>query len=148
MSGDIHMVKKGPKMKLAVFASLLVVLTAQAVTSSCVGKTVDVWVANGHGLTGDGLQDPDPYVLVTIGDETEKTKVIYSNSNPAWWQKFQFTSVTSDLMKIDVWEEDSVTADDNLGTCIEQLRSDGQGYHAVQCDVKDGGFVKVFYKCY
>ncbi|XP_071339731.1 perforin-1-like [Trachinotus anak] len=137
-------------MKLAVFASLLVVLTAQAVAASCVGKTVDVWVANGHGLTGDGLQDPDPYVLVTIGDETQKTRVIHSNANPGWWQKFQFYSVTSDLMRIDVWEADEGLRgdDDNLGTCMEQLRSDGQGYHAVQCDVKDGGFVKVFYKCH
>uniref|UniRef100_A0A3B4X8P7 Multiple C2 and transmembrane domain-containing protein 1-like n=1 Tax=Seriola lalandi dorsalis TaxID=1841481 RepID=A0A3B4X8P7_SERLL len=136
-------------MKLAVFVSLLVVVTAQAVSASCIGKTVDVWVANGHGLTGDGLQDPDPYVLVSwlsvsIGDETQKTKVIHSNANPGWWQKFQFYSVSSDMMKIDVWEADSGLRgdDDNLGTCMEQLSSDGQGYHAVQCDVKDGGFVK------
>ncbi|KAG7221287.1 hypothetical protein INR49_017354, partial [Caranx melampygus] len=119
------------KMKLAVFVSLLVVLTAQAVTSSCIGRTVDVWVANGHGLTGDGLQDPDPYVLVSIGPDTQRTRTIHSSSNPGWWQKFHFYGASSDLMKIDVWEADTVTHDDHLGTCMEQLRSDGRRYHTV-----------------
>uniref|UniRef100_A0A3B4VNC9 C2 domain-containing protein n=1 Tax=Seriola dumerili TaxID=41447 RepID=A0A3B4VNC9_SERDU len=143
-------VKKRLKMKLAVFVSLLVVVTAQAVSASCIGKTVDVWVANGHGLTGDGLQDPDPYVLVSCWLSTQKTRVIHSNANPGWWQKFQFYSASGDLMKVDVWEADSGLRgdDDHLGTCMEPLRSDGVGYHTVQCVVKDGGFVKVFYKCH
>lgn len=58
-------VKMTLKMKLAVFACLLVILPLQAVSGSCVGKTVDVWVINGHDLTGDGLARPDPYVKVS-----------------------------------------------------------------------------------
>lgn len=52
-------------MKLVVFVSLLVVLIAQAESASCAGKTVEVLVANGQDLTGDGLVSPDPYVKVS-----------------------------------------------------------------------------------
>lgn len=53
-------------MKLAVLVSLLVIVPFQVVTASCVGKTVEVWVANGQSLTGDGpLSEPDPYVKVS-----------------------------------------------------------------------------------
>ncbi|XP_040898833.1 protein C2-DOMAIN ABA-RELATED 4-like [Toxotes jaculatrix] len=137
-------------MKLAVFVSLLVVLPFQALAGSCVGKTVDVWVANGHGLTGDGLQDPDPYVVVKIGEDTQKTRVIHSNANPGWWEKLTFYQVTSDFMRIEVWEADEGLRgdDDHLGTCMELMDSRGSSFHVVQCTVKDSGFVKVFYKCY
>merc|ERR1711980_20260 len=88
------------KMKFAVLFSLLVILPFQAEAASCVGKNVDVWVANGNDLSGDGLQDPDPYVVVKIGSETKKSKTIHSNADPNWWEKLHFAKVTSDVMRI------------------------------------------------
>ncbi|XP_041644078.1 protein C2-DOMAIN ABA-RELATED 11-like [Cheilinus undulatus] len=137
-------------MKLAVFASLLMILPFQAVAGSCVGKRVDVWVISGHDLTGDGLQDPDPYVKVTIGSETKHTKTIYGNAYPVWYEKLQFKKASSDMMKIDVWEADEGLRgdDDHLGTCMEQLKSGGKQWHKIVCTTTNDGTVKLFYKCF
>jgi len=135
------------KMKLVVFASLLLIIPFQAEADSCLGKDVDVWVANGHGLTGDGLLDPDPYVVVKIGGQTRKTKVIYSNSNPTWWEKLRFPDANSEMMTIEVWDKDSVTSDDKVGTCMKPLVSSSE-FQSVECKLhSDRSFVKLFYKC-
>ncbi|XP_010729177.3 multiple C2 and transmembrane domain-containing protein 1-like [Larimichthys crocea] len=138
-------------MKLAVLVSLLVIVPFQVVTASCVGKTVEVWVANGQSLTGDGpLSEPDPYVKVNVGGQTKQTFVIHSNANPSWWQKFLFYNAGSDMMRIEIWEADSGLRgdDDHLGTCMEQLVSGGSQLRSVLCRAKDQGFVRVMYKCY
>ncbi|KAG7224977.1 hypothetical protein INR49_014894 [Caranx melampygus] len=154
--GDDHLgtckEKLGPKMKLAVFASLLVVLTAQAVSASCIGKTVEVYVANGQGLTGDGLGYPDPYVKVSIGEKTHRTRTIADNSNPVWEETFKVRSASSNRLIVEVWEEDSglFGGDDHLGTCEEILGTEegcgGNRYCTLECRM-DQGHVKVLYKC-
>uniref|UniRef100_A0A3P8T2U1 C2 domain-containing protein n=1 Tax=Amphiprion percula TaxID=161767 RepID=A0A3P8T2U1_AMPPE len=136
-------------MKLAVFVSLLAIVPFQAEANSCAGKTVEVLVGNGYGLTGDVFKDPDPYV--TIGDRTQRTRVIHSNSNPSWFQTFKFFSPNSDFMKIEVWDKDSGFAgddDDRLGTCVEQLTAEGNRFQNIRCTVKHDGTVQLFYKCY
>ncbi|XP_034547000.1 protein C2-DOMAIN ABA-RELATED 11-like isoform X2 [Notolabrus celidotus] len=141
-------VKMTLKMKLAVFATLLVVLPFQAEAASCVGKTVDVWVIKGHDLTGDGLQHPDPYVKINIGEVTKQTRIIYSNAYPIWYQRLRFFEASSSIMRIEIWEADRFTNDDHLGTCIEEMDSDGVQWSPVICRAKDQGYVKLFYKCY
>ncbi|KAE8291954.1 hypothetical protein D5F01_LYC09316 [Larimichthys crocea] len=121
------------------------------VTGSCVGKTVDVWVVNGQSLTGDGpLNDPEPYVKVSIGSQIRTTSVIHSSSNPSWWEEFRFFNASGNMLKIEIWEADSGLRgdDDHLGTCTEQLISGGAQYHAIQCRASDSGYVKVIYKCF
>ncbi|XP_049907502.1 uncharacterized protein LOC126394618 [Epinephelus moara] len=135
------------KMMLAVVASLLLILPFQAKAESCIDKDVDVWVASGHGLTGDGLLNPDPYVVVKIGPVKKQTKVIYSNDNPTWWEKLTFPEASSDMMTVEVWDKDSITADDKVGTCTEQLVA-SQSFQSVECKMNSGrSFVKLFYKC-
>ncbi|XP_035806140.1 uncharacterized protein LOC118470620 [Amphiprion ocellaris] len=136
-------------MKLVVFTCLLAVVSFMAEGSTCIGKTVEVWVTNGIGLTGDGLADPDPYVLVQIDGKTQRTRVIHSNSNPGWWQTFRFYSPSTNFMRIEVWEKDGGLRgdDDHLGTCVEDMVSQGNRFQHIQCTVKDGGVVKLLYKC-
>ncbi|XP_060895320.1 perforin-1-like [Labrus mixtus] len=136
------------KMKLAVFASLLVLLPFKAEAGSCVGKTVKVWVIKGRHLTGDGFSHPDPYVKVTIGEETRQTRIIYSDSNPVWYQKFRFYDTTSDIMRIDIRRADGGGYNHHLGTCIERLESGGGYWQKVKCRATDSGYVKLYYRCY
>ncbi|XP_034547006.1 protein C2-DOMAIN ABA-RELATED 11-like [Notolabrus celidotus] len=135
-------------MKLAVFACMLMVLPFLAEAGSCVGKRVDVWVIKGHDLTGDGLQSPDPYVIVRIGSDTKKTRIISSDAYPVWYQKLHFQRASTDLMKIEVWDADTLTNDDHLGTCLEPMESGGTQWHPIVCKTDDGGDVKLFYKCF
>uniref|UniRef100_A0A8C5HV54 C2 domain-containing protein n=1 Tax=Gouania willdenowi TaxID=441366 RepID=A0A8C5HV54_GOUWI len=110
------------KMKFAVIAALLATVFIQnSVASSCYGKNVEVTVINGIGMTGDGLSRPDPYVKVTIGDITKKTKVIRSTRNPVWWQGFSFKNINSNEMRIEVWDQDSGLrgGDDHIGTLLK-----------------------------
>merc|ERR1712035_43562 len=142
-----YRVKTQLKMKFVVLASLLLVLPFQASADSCVGSDVEVWVANGHGLTGDGLLNPDPYVVVKIGPVSKKTKVIYSNDNPVWWEKMRFPDASSEMMTIEVWDKDSITSDDKVGTCMEPM-TPSSSFQLIECKMNNGrSFVKVFYKC-
>ncbi|CAJ1069186.1 protein C2-DOMAIN ABA-RELATED 11-like [Xyrichtys novacula] len=134
-------------MKLAVFVSLLMILPFYAKAASCVGKKVDVWVINGHDLTGDGLQNPDPYVKIQIGSDNRKTKTIYGNAYPVWYEKFHFNKASSDVMKIEVWEADTFTHDDHLGTCMEPLEAGGTQWRKVVCKTENDGDVKLYYRC-
>ncbi|XP_028314099.1 perforin-1-like [Gouania willdenowi] len=138
-------------MKFAVIAALLATVFIQnSVASSCYGKNVEVTVINGIGMTGDGLSRPDPYVKVTIGDITKKTKVIRSTRNPVWWQGFSFKNINSNEMRIEVWDQDSGLrgGDDHIGTCMEDLSYHSNGYTHVQCTVAKNGIVNLKYKCY
>jgi len=134
-------------MKLAVFACLLLVIPFQAEANSCFGKDVEVWVSNGKNLR-EGLGDPDPYVVVKIGSETRKTKVINSSANPGWWQKFEFPEVTSDMLQLEVWDKDEFTADDKLGTCMVPMDTHGQQFRTIDCKMNNNdGVVHAFYRC-
>ncbi|KAM3611844.1 uncharacterized protein V6R79_024788 [Siganus canaliculatus] len=136
-------------MKLAVFVSLLVIVPFYTEAASCIGKNVEVWVANGNDLTGDGLQHPDPYVIVKIGSDEKRTRTIYSNANPVWWQRLQFNKVSSNTMVINIWEADSGLRgdDDHLGTCVESLVAGGDKFRTIKCNARDSGFVVLHYKC-
>ncbi|KAM3610975.1 uncharacterized protein V6R79_011512 [Siganus canaliculatus] len=137
-------------MKLALLASLLVVIPCLAAAGSCVGKNVEVWVTNGNDLTGDGpVSNPDPYVILKIGNQVRRTSTVYGSANPNWWERFEFKKVDSNIMIINIWEADSGLRgdDDHLGTCVVPLESGGDKYRNIRCDAKDQGYVKLYYKC-
>jgi len=141
-------VKTQLKMKLAAFACLLLIVPFQAEASSCYGKTVQIWVSNGRNLH-DGLGRPDPYVVVKIGDETKKTKVINSSTNPSWMEKLEFPDAGSDMLQLEVWDKDEFTSDDKLGACMVPMSSNGQDYRTIECKMNDNtGTVSAFYRCY
>ncbi|XP_028314258.1 perforin-1-like [Gouania willdenowi] len=140
-------------MKLTVFAGFLAIalLSLQGcAATSCAGKTVEVYVINGIGMSGDGPSRPDPYVKVTIGGLTQKTKVIRSSRNPFWWQGMVFNHANSNYMTVEVWDQDSGLrgADDHTGTCIEKLSTHGKKYTNVHCKIRHNGLVNLKYKCY
>ncbi|XP_028314022.1 GTPase activating protein 1-like [Gouania willdenowi] len=138
-------------MKFGIIAVLLAAVFFQnSVASSCYGKNVEVIVINGIGMTGDGLLRPDPYVEVTIGDLSKKTRVIHSTRNPFWYQELLFNNVDSNEMTIDVWDRDSGFrgSDDHIGSCTEDLSSHYDEYVLVECHVAKNGIVNLKYKCY
>ncbi|XP_049907505.1 uncharacterized protein LOC126394619 isoform X3 [Epinephelus moara] len=135
-------------MKLAVFASLLMIILFQAEANTCVNKKVLVWVTHGKNL-GDGLQSPDPYVVVKIGSDSKKTKVINSSTNPSWMEKMEFPEATSDMLQMEVWDKDDFTADDKLGTCMVPMSSNGHDFRTIECKMDDNtGVVNAFYRCF
>ncbi|XP_028313957.1 perforin-1-like [Gouania willdenowi] len=137
-------------MKISIILTLLgFVFLQDSAAESCIGKTVKVVVINAHHMSGDGLSRPDPYIKITVGGETEKTKVIHNTRSPVWFEHFKFYSPNSNIMTIEVWDKDSGFrgGDDHIGTCMEEMHSNGMDYTYTECDVKHRGVVKLKYKC-
>lgn len=53
-------------MKLCALVFFCLLVPSETVTDSCLHKTVVVMVLNGSGLSGDGFDDPEPYVVVNL----------------------------------------------------------------------------------
>jgi Ca2+-dependent lipid-binding protein len=59
----------------------------------------------------------DPYVELSCGKTSQKTKVINNNLNPEFNETFEFSvSPMDQILTIKVWDYDSVKSDDLLGT--------------------------------
>ncbi|XP_059192270.1 uncharacterized protein LOC131974130 [Centropristis striata] len=136
------------KMKLFALASLLVILAFQAEASTC-PNGLEVWLINGHGMTGDGLFSPDPYVVLKVGSDSRRSKTIRHTRNPSWWEKFMFNRVNSQMLVIEVWDKDGGIrgADDKIGTCMHIIMPGTLTYQPIECRTNYNGYVKLFYKC-
>ena len=54
------------------------------------GGKLKVKVVNGRGLQNKETSTSDPYCMVELGEQMQKTKYISSNLNPDWNEKFVF----------------------------------------------------------
>eukprot|EP01114_Cavostelium_apophysatum_P006544 TRINITY_DN1790_c0_g1_i1.p1 TRINITY_DN1790_c0_g1~~TRINITY_DN1790_c0_g1_i1.p1 ORF type:complete len:300 (+),score=33.20 TRINITY_DN1790_c0_g1_i1:266-1165(+) len=61
----------------------------------------------------------DPYAIVKIRgtQKTFRTKIVYKTLSPMWNEEFTFQPISAnDVLEIKVWDHDTVTGDDFLGT--------------------------------
>ncbi|KAG5191948.1 calcium-activated chloride channel-domain-containing protein [Tribonema minus] len=67
----------------------------------------------------DLMGKSDPYVVIKLGEEENKTSVINSNLNPRWGEKFDILvhDKASQVVTFDVYDEDLADNDDHLGRC-------------------------------
>ncbi|KAF5188062.1 C2 domain-containing protein [Thalictrum thalictroides] len=77
---------------------------------------VKVIVLQGKQLVVRDFRTSDPYVVVKLGNQTAKTKVINSCLNPVWNEELTF-SVTEPVeeLKLNVFDKDRFKADDEMG---------------------------------
>ncbi|KAH7431083.1 hypothetical protein KP509_08G029100 [Ceratopteris richardii] len=82
-----------------------------------------VKVIKGTDLAVRDVRSSDPYVVVAIGHQTMKTRVIRSNLNPIWNEELMF-SVPSSLppLKVHVFDKDLLSADDSMGEAEVDLQ--------------------------
>nr|DAD20210.1 TPA_asm: hypothetical protein HUJ06_021673 [Nelumbo nucifera] len=75
-----------------------------------------VTVVQGKRLVIRDFKSSDPYVVVKLGNQTGKTKVINSCLNPVWNEELTF-SVTEPIgvLKLEVFDKDRFKADDKMG---------------------------------
>ncbi|KAL3521807.1 hypothetical protein ACH5RR_014641 [Cinchona calisaya] len=77
---------------------------------------VKVVVANGKSLVIRDFKSSDPYVVLKLGNQTAKTKVINSCLNPVWNEEFSFNfSEPVGKLKLEVFDKDRFKADDKMG---------------------------------
>ncbi|GAA0145129.1 hypothetical protein Leryth_011004 [Lithospermum erythrorhizon] len=77
---------------------------------------IKVIVARGKSLVVRDFKSSDPYVIVKLGNQTAKTKVISSCLNPVWNEEFSFSfSDPAEVLKLEVFDKDLFKADDKMG---------------------------------
>ncbi|KAA8519228.1 hypothetical protein F0562_013484 [Nyssa sinensis] len=75
-----------------------------------------VTVVQGKKLVVRDFKSSDPYVVVKLGNQTAKTKVINSCLNPVWNEELSF-SLTEPVgvLNFQVFDKDRFKADDKMG---------------------------------
>ena len=87
-----------------------------------------VLVRRASGLKGAdrGGTSSDPYVVVKIGAQEQRTRTIMRSLNPVWEQTLEFRGSLSDLlaqsMSLSVKDHDEISRDDHLGNLVLPLR--------------------------
>ncbi|XP_057815722.1 ADP-ribosylation factor GTPase-activating protein AGD12 [Cryptomeria japonica] len=95
-------------------------------------------VVKGTNLAVRDIVSSDPYVILTVGHQTAKTKVIKSNLNPIWNEEHML-SVPNPMppLKVQVFDKDTFSSDDSMGEAevdIQPLVSAANAY------INVGGF--------
>ncbi|CAD5173870.1 protein C2-DOMAIN ABA-RELATED 11-like [Musa acuminata AAA Group] len=82
-----------------------------------------VIVSKGKSLAIRDFTSSDPYVVVKLGKQTAKTKVINSCLNPVWNEELSF-SVKEPLgvLKLEVFDRDRFKFDDKMGHAFLNLQ--------------------------
>eukprot|EP00250_Pteridium_aquilinum_P009923 c19030_g1_i2 orf=429-1514(-) len=75
-----------------------------------------VRVIKGVYLAIRDLKTSDPYVVVSVGHQTMKTRVINSNLNPIWNEELMLSvPCPPPPLKVQVFDKDLLSADDSMG---------------------------------
>ncbi|MED6191609.1 hypothetical protein PIB30_001888 [Stylosanthes scabra] len=80
-------------------------------------------IKRGIDLAIRDLLSSDPYVVVTMGSQKLKTKIIYKNTNPEWNE--EFTLMVEDIktpIRLNVFDKDTFTPDDEMGEAIIDIK--------------------------
>ncbi|KAK8674494.1 hypothetical protein V6N13_032608 [Hibiscus sabdariffa] len=82
-----------------------------------------VVVVQGKRLVIRDFKSSDPYVVVKLGDQVAKTKVINSCLNPVWNEELTF-SLTEPVgvLNLEVFDKDRFKADDKMGHAYLNLQ--------------------------
>jgi stromal membrane-associated protein len=119
--------------------------TKETKMSKKAAKTVAALQAHAKEWTGvlairllDGTNLPvkdlngssDPYVVFKIGTQKAKSKTIKKNLNPVWNENLMLHCSIKDVLKVEAWDEDTVSSDDSMAkgtvSLSEQHLEDGK----------------------
>ncbi len=92
----------------------------------------------------------DPYAVVTCGGQRVRTKTHTDGGrNPVWGQSFQFNVINENTVEVELYDSDTLSRDDRIGSCTVDLsRARMNGSDSQQAAVrtskgKQHGFISV-----
>ncbi|WZZ02088.1 hypothetical protein YC2023_074416 [Brassica napus] len=84
---------------------------------------LQVTVIRGKKLVIRDFKSSDPYVIVKLGTESAKTKVINNCLNPVWDEELSFTlKDPAAVLSLEVFDKDRFKADDKMGHATLSLQ--------------------------
>ncbi|KAI3776399.1 hypothetical protein L1987_46180 [Smallanthus sonchifolius] len=73
-------------------------------------------IKKGVGLAVRDVKTSDPYVVIKMGNQKLKTRIVEKNVNPEWNEEFILSIQDPDLpVKLTVYDHDKFSKDDNMG---------------------------------
>ncbi|XP_030536863.1 protein C2-DOMAIN ABA-RELATED 2-like [Rhodamnia argentea] len=82
-----------------------------------------IHVHRGINLAVRDLRSSDPYVVVRMGKQTVKTRVVRKNLNPEWNENLTLLVTDPDLpVKLEVYDRDRFSRDDKMGDAEFDIR--------------------------
>ncbi|KAG8079086.1 hypothetical protein GUJ93_ZPchr0007g6305 [Zizania palustris] len=95
---------------------------------------IKVNVIRGTNLAIRDMMSSDPYVILNLGHQSMKTKVIKSSLNPVWNERLMLSIPDPiPLLKLQVYDKDTFTTDDRMGEAeinIQPLVSAAKAYES------------------
>ncbi|KAI7738930.1 hypothetical protein M8C21_031816 [Ambrosia artemisiifolia] len=84
---------------------------------------IKVNVVSGTNLVIRDMRSSDPYVMLSLGSQSVKTRVIKNNLNPVWNEKLML-SIPHDVppLKVNVFDKDKFSTDDYMGEADIDIR--------------------------
>ncbi|KAJ0590036.1 putative Arf GTPase activating protein [Helianthus annuus] len=84
---------------------------------------IKVNVVSGTNLVIRDVRSSDPYVMISLGTQSMKTRVIRSSLNPVWNEKLML-SIPHDVppLKVNVFDKDKFSTDDFMGEAEIDIR--------------------------
>ena len=76
---------------------------------------VHVHVMQCRDLIVKDIITSDPYCILTLGAQTNKTKTVYKSLAPQYNEHFTFSWDGCDNLQIDIYDKDEITKDDHMG---------------------------------
>lgn len=82
-----------------------------------ISALLKVRVHSGTRLAVRDIRSSDPYVVLKLGNQVVKTRVIKSNLNPVWDEELtlSISTTTPRTIKVEVFDKDTFSADDEMG---------------------------------
>ncbi|KAM7271529.1 hypothetical protein ACFE04_030743 [Oxalis oulophora] len=82
-----------------------------------------VSVVKGKNLAIRDFKSSDPYVIVKLGHQSAKTKVIHKCLNPVWNEELTFSLTDPvEVLNLEVFDRDRFKSDDKMGHAHLQLQ--------------------------
>jgi Ca2+-dependent lipid-binding protein len=80
-------------------------------------RHLSIKVKEAKGIpAADSNGKSDPYVVLTIGGQKKKTKIIHKTLEPKWYEDFRFDIDDSQhVLRFEVFDHDKFSKDDSLG---------------------------------
>ncbi|XP_050231856.1 protein C2-DOMAIN ABA-RELATED 7-like [Mercurialis annua] len=80
-------------------------------------------VKRGLNLAVRDLGSSDPYVVITLRNQTFKTKVVKKNCNPEWNEELTVSiKDPNEPIKLAVFDKDTFTVDDKMGDALIDIK--------------------------
>ncbi|KAL1338643.1 hypothetical protein HN51_033256 [Arachis hypogaea] len=80
-------------------------------------------IKKGINLAVRDTSSSDPYVVVNIGEQKLKTKVIKDNCNPEWNEELILSIKDFNTpINLTIYDKDTLSSDDKMGEAIIELR--------------------------